>query len=359
MDNIRILDLGNVPALRSQAIYHAIAYAMKKDSPDTIVLVSPETPYACIGLHQELEKEIDIDYCKSIGLPVYRREVGGGAVYLDEGQVFVQWIFKKGTLPASVEARYESYIRPIVETYGTFGIRASHRPVNDIHVNGKKIGGTGAAEIGIADVVVGSFMFDFDKQAMSKILKVPSEKMRDKIFKSLEEYMTTMKEILGVTPPRSEVISVYLEKCREASGREYFSGKTTDAEEVMVHDIEKRFESQEWIGQKTRRKEDGIKIHEDVRLYESVYKAQGGLLRVTLRTRHDKIDDVTVSGDFTIFPADAVSEIERELVGVEPDEQSVVNAVSEVFEKSRVRSPGLTPSDIWKAVELAIRSSNP
>src|SRR5512136_2678247 len=101
MDAIRLLDLGLVPPIRSQTIYHAVAYAMDdaSRSPDTIILVAPTDPYVCIGFHQELLKEVDVEYCRAHGLPIVRREVGGGAVYLDRNQVFAQWIFHRDALP--------------------------------------------------------------------------------------------------------------------------------------------------------------------------------------------------------------------------------------------------------------------
>jgi ferredoxin len=117
-----------------------VGYAMKPGTPDTIILAGPTDPYVCIGYHQELEKEVDVDYCREHGLPIYRREVGGGAVYLDQGQVFTQWIFHGHNLPASLDERFALYIRPLVDTYQSFGIPAHHRPVNDIHVQGKKSG---------------------------------------------------------------------------------------------------------------------------------------------------------------------------------------------------------------------------
>ena len=42
--------------------------AMTEDTPDTIILVSPIDPYVCIGYHQELEKEVDLAYCKGCGV---------------------------------------------------------------------------------------------------------------------------------------------------------------------------------------------------------------------------------------------------------------------------------------------------
>ena len=100
MNKIRLLDLGSVPAVRSQTVYHAVAYGMAETKQDTIILVSPSQPYVCIGYHQDLDQEVDLAYCQRHHLPVYRREVGGGAVYLDDGQIFTQWVFQKGHLPA-------------------------------------------------------------------------------------------------------------------------------------------------------------------------------------------------------------------------------------------------------------------
>ncbi|MDE3091459.1 MAG: lipoate--protein ligase family protein, partial [Chloroflexota bacterium] len=191
-NDIRLLDIGLVPPVRSQTVYHAVAYALDADSPDTIILVGPTAPYVCIGYHQELEKEVDVEYCRAHGLPIFRREVGGGAVYLDQGQVFTQWIFHRSALPANIAERFALYVQPLIDTYQALGIPASYRPINDIHVQGKKIGGTGAAQMGESEVVVGSLMFDFNFELMSRVLKVASEKMRDKVFQSLNEYMTTM-----------------------------------------------------------------------------------------------------------------------------------------------------------------------
>ena len=93
---IRLLYMEGVSPLRSQTVYHAVGYAMKEDTPNTIIMVSPNAPYVCIGYHQDMQKEVDLDYCASQWTyPCYRREVGGGAVFLDNGQLFTQWIFHK------------------------------------------------------------------------------------------------------------------------------------------------------------------------------------------------------------------------------------------------------------------------
>lgn len=358
MKPIRVIDYGMVNPMRSQAIFHGIAHAMKDDTPDTIVLVGSDNPYVCIGYHQELEKEVDVDYCKSEGLPVFRREIGGGAVYLDKGQVFTQWIFQQGTLPHSLEERFALYIEPLVDTYQAFNINASLRPVNDVHVEGRKIGGTGAAQIGEADVVVGSLMFDFNFDLMARVLKVPSEKMRDKIFQSLNEYMTTMTRQLGETPDYEEVKREYLRKVAETLGRPLELDDPTDEELAITAEIEKRFASDEWLYQKGGLRQTGsVKIHADVYVSESAYKSPGGLIRTTIRTHKDRIDDITLSGDFTMLPSLALGSLEQSLRGVQLQEDAVTKAVSDFYRKLEVQSPGVGVDDWVKAVLAASNAS--
>ena len=351
---IRLLYMEDVSPLRSQTVYHAVGYAMKADTPNTIIMVSPNAPYVCIGYHQDIQKEVDLEYCDAHGLPVYRREVGGGAVYLDNGQLFTQWIFHKEDLPASLEERFKLYIDPLVATYQELGINANHRPINDVHVNGKKIGGTGAAQMGSAEILVGSLMYTFDKKTMSQVLKVPSEKMRDKIFESLEAYMTTMTEQLGSTPDRAMAKDLYLKKVAETLGTEIVEGEWTPEEEALAQEIDERFVSDEWLYQKGRLHQPGVKIHQDVHIVETAFKAQGGLIRVIARMCDGRIDDVTISGDFTLLPSFALGALEQSLRGVAATSETLKSKMEEAYYRLSIQSPGVTPTDFTTAIMNAV-----
>ncbi|MBI5301038.1 MAG: lipoate--protein ligase family protein [Chloroflexi bacterium] len=352
MNTIRLLDLQLVPPVRSQTIYHAIAYALDADSPDTIILVGPTEPYVCIGFHQELEKEVDVEYCRAHGLPMFRREVGGGAVYLDQNQVFTQWIFHRNVLPADLGERFALYIKPLVETYKALGITANYRPINDIHVQGKKIGGTGAAQMGDAEVVVGSLMFDFNFELMAQVLKVSSEKMRDKIFQSLNEYMTTMTRQLGHMPDRGAVVKIYLAQIEAALGRKIVPGEPTARELAIADELDRKFATDEWLYQKGGLRQVGVKIHEDVRVIEAAHKAPGGLIRVTARVREGRIDDLTLSGDFTMMPKFAPGALELALRGTALDPNAIKTRTEEVYRTLAIQSPGMTVDDLTNAVML-------
>lgn len=347
---VRLVDCGAVPALRSQTVFHAVAYAMEPETPDTILLVAPSEPYVSLGFHQDADREVDLGRCRELGLSVIRREVGGGAVYLDGNQLFCQWIFRPGRLPATLERRFSLYARPLVDTYRALGIEAEHRPINDIHVKGRKIGGTGAALIGEADVVVGSLMFDFDVDLMAQVLQVPSEKFRDKVHQSLRDYMTTMRRELGAAPERDTVVALYVDACAQALGREVVAGPLTPREEAMARKLDERFASEDWLFSAGGLRKHGVKIHEDVHVREGVHKAPGGLIRVIARIRAEHIDDIAITGDFTLQPGTLLPELEGELQGVSLEREAVLECIERFYGSFAPQSPGVAPGDWGEAI---------
>jgi len=353
MSTIRLLDLGFVSPVRSQTVYHAVAYAMTPTDADTIILVSPTNPYVCIGYHQDIEREVDLSYCKAKGLPVFRREVGGGATYLDSMQVFTQWIFHRDHLPSGIEERFALHAKPLVETYHALGIPAYHRPVNDIQVAGKKIGGMGAARIGIAEVLVTSLMLDFDIESMTRVLKVSSEKMRDKVHQGLRQYMTTLTSELGHAPDREMVKALYVDRCRSAMDREIVPGALTEGEEMMARQLDERFVTADWLYQQAKLRQSSVKIHQDVVVVEADHKAPGGLIRVTARLREERIEELSISGDFTLLPTTALCELEQATCGLPAERDLLLEAIRAVYTSSCIQSPGVTPEDFTQTILAA------
>ena len=341
---IRFVDAGTLPHPQSQTIYHAVAHARGPDTPDTIIVATPGDPYVCIGYHQDLEREVDVDYCRTRGLPIVRRELGGGAVYLDRNQLFVQWVMGEARLPLRIEQRFEMFARPIEATYATLGIDARFRPVNDIHVGGRKICGTGAAQIGHAAVLVGNFLFDFDTETMARCLRVPDEKFRDKVHKSLDEYMTTMARELagspGGVPSETTVKARYRAACERAFGEPLVDGALTDDELCTMASLDTKFTSADFLHQPGGLERPGIKIHEDVWVRESTVKAPGGLIRVSARTNGDRLEDVTLAGDFVAVPSEGIADLETALTGSILQRDRIDDIVQTAYRQG-IETPGV------------------
>ncbi len=354
---LRVLDFGFVPALRSQAVYHGVARAMKPDDDPVVTLVNPQTPYVCVGVHQEVSKEVDEEFCVANNLPVIRRHIGGGAVFLDSNQMFFHFIYPHAKAPQFAVNLYARFIDPVVRTYRELGVAAEYRPVNDIQVAGRKIGGTGAASIGEATLVVGSFMFDFDTATMSKCLKVPSEKFRDKLKTTLDDYMTTMTKEMAELPDRDDVKALFLKHCAESLGVSPEESEPTPAELDAIAREEHALSDPDWTYKKGRKfTELGVKISSGTHLTESAHKAPGGLIRTHLLARNGRIANVLISGDFTCLPDDGIDRLCDRLNGVKLEEENLSKAISIGLEKLELDMPGLQASDIVTAIMSAVHA---
>lgn len=352
---LRVLDFGYDSAVRSQAIYHGIANAMGVDDDPVLTLVNPTDPYVCVGLHQEVALEVDEEFCKQQQLPVIRRHVGGGTVYLDENQMFFHFIYPRNKAPLVADELYPMFIEPVLRTYKDLGVNASFRPVNDIQVNGKKIGGTGAASIENATVMVGSFLFDFNTAQMAKALKVPSEKFRDKLFTTLEQYMTTMKKELKEVPTRDKVKYMFLHhvaNCLRVDPVESFAS----VEELnAIDEQEKILVDPEWTYQLGKKfVAMGVKISADVHLTEGSHKAPGGLIRAQLLAKNNHIDDLLISGDFTCLPANGVFALCEKLKGVALEQDALVAVSKRAIKLLALDIPGVQAEDIATAIMNAV-----
>ena len=329
---IRFIDAGAVSGLRSQTIYHGLAYAQKPDTPDTIVLATPETPYMCIGYFQDAENELNIKYCKSNHLPVIRRETGGGAVYIDSGQLFVQWIFQQDSLPKRVDQRFQLFVKPLIETYRFFEINAYYHPINDVHVGGKKIVGTGAGTIGEAQVVTGNFLFDFDYSTMINAINVPGNEFRDEARKNLQLYLTTMKLELEKLPERGEVINVYRKKCEEILGLNTELGEFTDRELREMELLDKKFGEDDWIFQTKRKAPENklFKIHLGVWIGQVTEKVDGGKLRALITIKDNCIDAIKLAAEGFETTGYSLLELENGLTGMLMDRELILRKVKSI-----------------------------
>ncbi len=355
---LRVIDFGLVSAMRSQAVYHGLAETIGPDSDPILSLASPESPYVCVGMHQDIDKEVDRDFCAAHNLPIWRRHVGGGAVYLDRNQLFTHFIFPEGKAPQRADTLYRTFIEPVVRTYREMGVQAEYRPINDIQVDGRKIGGTGAASIGGATVMVGSFMLDFDTATMAKCLKVPSEKFRDKLRQTLDDYMTTMVKELRALPDRAELKAKFLKHCADVLGVEPVEDQPTPAEWAAIEAAEAELADPEWIEVQHRKLVAmGVKIAADTHLTEAAHKAPGGLIRVDLLEHEGKVADLVLSGDFTCLPPEGIDQLSAALKGVALNQAALEQAAGAEIARLGLDLPGITPADLATAILSAMHET--
>jgi lipoate-protein ligase A len=349
----------------SQAVYHVVATTVDQGvSPSTIILCKPSAPLVCIGYHQELDKEVDTEYCSSKNLPIVRRILGGGAVYLDSNQLFYQVIARRSEpeVPGSIEEIFRAFLEAPTKTYNDIGIRAQYRAINDIEVDGRKISGSGATEIGASAILTGNIIFDFNFDEMTKILKVPSEKFRDKVFKTLSERLTTVRKELGESPSTDSVKRLLKQNYESTLGIELVKGKLSETEANLMKSTEEKYGTRDWLHLVENQCQDliqkrNLKISGRSYVGEASRKAPGGLVRVLVETKDDKIQDIMITGDFCFIPPDHLRSLEKDLRGKDLTKEALIDRIDRFYKEHNIESPGMAAEDVADAILAASSKS--
>jgi lipoate-protein ligase A len=358
----RYLDLGGIEPVATQAVYDAVATARSEGTvPDTLIICWPNSPIVCVGFFQEVDKEVDVDYCNQKKIPIVRRILGGGAVYLDSYQVFYQIIGQRGgeVIPTDVGAIFQKLLEAPVKTCREIGIPATYKPINDIEVDGRKISGNGAGEIDGITILTGNIILDFNYDEMTRILKVPDEKFRDKLVKSLRERVTTVKRELGQVPSHQKVKELLVKNFEGSLGIRFDSGSLTKEEQELLERLTReKYLSKQWVYENSDRhptlsQPRIVKVSGRSVVGQGVYKSTGGLIRVTGEFLDGKINDVLISGDFTFLPSRKIADLEKTLVDVVLEEQTLTSAIEDFYEINEIESPGTTSNDFARAILTA------
>jgi lipoate-protein ligase A len=347
---MKLYNLGKVPWDESQLIYHALAAL----GTEALSLVSPSTAYVCIGFHQDAEQEVDLDYCRTHHIPVFRRDLGGGAVYLDGDQLFFQLILRKDNpeVPKRKTAFYEKFLQPAINVYRKIGISAEYKPINDLIAGTRKISGTGVAEMGDCIVFVGNLIVDFNYKMMSRVLNVPDEKFRDKVHKTLRDNLSNIRRELGekqaVEWDEARLNALMAEEFQKLLGPMEPCERDQKLQDKM-DDLRAEMLTDDWLLQKGKKRVSGrdIKVRAGTNVLNRVHKAPGGLIRADFEMKEGSFGEISISGDFFCFPEGAIEGLEARLEGTPIQEAQ--RLLTDFYAEGNIETPGIEVGD-W--VEL-------
>lgn len=142
-----------------------------------------------IGYFQSMNEEVDVPKCREIGVDIVRRLTGGGAV-LHENELTYSFISRR--YPQNIVESYKWICDAIVISINRLGFDASFVPLNDIVIAGKKVSGNAQTRRKGVLLQHGTILLDVNVNKMFSVLKVPSEKLRDKIIKDVKERVTSL-----------------------------------------------------------------------------------------------------------------------------------------------------------------------
>jgi lipoate---protein ligase len=246
----RLLRHGARPAFANMAIDEAILkHVVAGAVPCTMRFYRWQPSAVSIGYFQGIEEEVDLAACRARGVDVIRRLTGGGAVYHDyEGEITYSLTMPEDTpgLPRKVLDSYDLLCRGLVLGLQALGMPAEFKPINDIAVNGRKISGNAQTRRFHGILQHGTLLCEVDPQLMFTLLKVPNEKIRDKLIAGVEERVTSIKREMGEVD-RERVTRAMIDGFAEALDIEVVPGELTESELTLAEQLrEERYASDDW-----------------------------------------------------------------------------------------------------------------
>lgn len=153
-----------------------------------------------------------------------------------------------------------------------------------------------------------------------------------------------MKRELGAIPPREEVVKVLIEKYEKRLGPLKEASLNSEIMDKMK-ELRSWMTSEEFLLKKTPKIPKGVKIKGGVELFYGIHKAKGGLIRTIEEVSESRIEDITISGDFTFYPKERLQGLEKSLVKVSLEEDRIIERVENYRKEKKIESPGVESKD--------------
>jgi lipoate---protein ligase len=320
--------------------------------PDTIRFLR-FPPTALIGRHQDLSREVDLDYCRAHGIGVVRRITGGGAIYLDEGQLGWELVFHRASLGTPVLPDLAREIcTAAARGLSEPGIDESFRPRNDIEVEGRKISGTGGFFDGDVLIYQGTVLVDLDPRQMVAALSIPQAKLAKRRLDSAAARVVTLRELLGADLPDIDTIrQALLRGFTEGLGIRAQPGSITAGEEAAAD---------RYLADEIGTDEFVAEIDNPgggAGVLAGSHTGPGGTIDTFVKLEgpgRRVVQRLLISGDFFVTPPRIVFDLEAHLAGVAVDE--IDAAVDAFFRANDVDTLSVAPADFQASIAAALAS---
>ena len=308
-------------------------------------------PTALIGRHQALSQEIDVPHCRAHGIGIVRRITGGGAIYLDEGQLGWGLVFRRSTLGGSSLPEVARDICVAVAAgLRKLGVEARYRPRNDIEVDGRKISGTGGFFDGDTLIYQGTVLVDMDPAAMVAALRVPRAKLEKRQLDSAAQRVVTLRELLGQgTPALPAIQQALLEAFAERFGVEWTPEALGAEEEALA-----------WRHHREEIGTDDFVAEIDDPAHDSDFAAgthtgPGGSITTYLRLEgpaRARVGQALITGDFFIAPPRTVLDLEAALRGAYVIDTAGI--IERFFAERSIAALSAGPADFRASLDAAL-----
>ena len=229
--------------IRQLSFYLALEeYVARQLAPADYFFMWQVKPSVIFGRNQLIENEVNLDYCRSHNIQMFRRKSGGGCVYADMNNVMMSYV----TADDQVGFTFNRYISMVVLMLQKLGVDASGSRRNDVMIGNKKVSGT-AFYKPVArtehhpgrSIVHGTMLYDTDMLNMVGSITPSSAKLLSKGVASVRQRVALLKDYTTLT----------LDEFKDHVRKTLCDGELmlTDDDIHHVREIEKEYLSDDFI----------------------------------------------------------------------------------------------------------------
>ena len=152
-------------------------------------------PSVIFGRNQQLESEVNVEYCRQHNILLYRRNSGGGCVYADKSNVMLSFV----TSEDNVGFAFNRFINMELLVLRKLGIDAVGTAHNDVMIGERKVSGTASYHLPGRSIVHGTLLYDTDMEHMLHAITPSAEKLQSKGIQSVRQRITLLKDHVSLS----------------------------------------------------------------------------------------------------------------------------------------------------------------
>lgn len=130
-------------------------------------------PTVIFGRNQDMSAEVNLEWCKSHDVELYRRKSGGGCVYSDSGNLMISYIVPE----TGVEKVFGDYIGKLCSALSSLGLPAVASERNDVLVEGRKVSGSAFSVLPHASIIHSTLLVNSNLDDVESAITPPREKL--------------------------------------------------------------------------------------------------------------------------------------------------------------------------------------
>ncbi len=151
-------------------------------------------PTVIIGKNQDLEAEVNVRWCETHGVEIFRRKSGGGCVYSDEGNLMISYVSREH----NARKAFADYLQRLVNILSALGLPAVSSAHNDVLIGERKVSGNACLAAEKATIVHGTLLWKSNMDDLMAAITPSEAKLAKHAVQSVRQRVTNLYD-LGIT----------------------------------------------------------------------------------------------------------------------------------------------------------------